>query len=419
MISTLRYSMLVVLALVLVGCRPSSSPLPPMPGTLSPNDTSQPAEPATPTPPDPEIIVTPTTEPEGPGESENSPFAGQAAYVGRDGNLWLVALEGGEPTRLTQDALPLGPGGQQTMITYCCAAWSSDGTYLAYQREVGQARGDGFDFRTELWLYGAQLGEHRPVFGDQRVAGFTWKPGTHQLVFGLPIAEGYIFNRAGQPDASLATGIWAVESGGGEPFELVSPERGLALVAPRFSPNGRFLSFEEVYLIEGRGKFAYYDLQNQEYVAWDEPIGGYAWSPDGESLAYDEVTYTPSGTERIYLVDRQGGEPTNLSPHIQSGYAYGPVFSPAGDRLAYLAEENNNPDAAHHTLRLASPSGGDPLDLGLFEQVMNLAWTPSGEQLVFSAGPYGEQQVIVLDVASGETRLLDSGSFPALCCAAR
>ena len=57
------------------------------------------------------------------------------------------------------------------------------------------------------------------------------------------------FLTRGQPDAALATGIRAIDMDSEETLELVTPERGYALYGPDWSPDGRFLAFEEIFNI--------------------------------------------------------------------------------------------------------------------------------------------------------------------------
>ena len=58
----------------------------------------------------------------------------------------------------------------------------------------------------------------------------------------------------------------------GESSELVKAERGVALYTPIWSPDGRYLGFDELVYMEGRGPFAYYDFEGGQYVAWRTPL---------------------------------------------------------------------------------------------------------------------------------------------------
>jgi Tol biopolymer transport system component len=318
----------------------------------------------------------------------------------------------GEEQALTGDASPLEAGAENETIRYCCPRWSTDSRLLAFQRELGMPVAGGFRLETSLWIYEADSGIVRPALEEMPVSGYAWRPGAHLIAFALPVAPEY-FSASG-PEAQYAQGIMAVDADTGEVSELVAPERGFSLLNPRWSDDGRFLGFEEILAMEGRGQFAYYDFEAQEYFAWEKAIGNYDWSPDGERIAYDYLTYIPTGTERIWINDRQGQNERALTAEAGPGsaYTFNPVFSPQGDQLAYLAGSGGleNP---RHTLFVQPVEGGEPRQLGTFERVNSLGWSPDGERLIFSAGSLEGSLVLEVNVSDGSVRTLAPGSEPA------
>jgi Tol biopolymer transport system component len=349
-----------------------------------------------------------------PGVVDQQP-AVAIVYVGWDGNLWKLGKPGEPLVQLTQDAASPVTGDPlpDQMVQYYHPILSSDGRMVAYNRDVGTPSGDGMSFQFGLWVTDLVTGESRQVL-NEIAAGFSWKPNSHILVYGLGVAQGY-FTIRGEVDQDLAQGIWGVDldQEALQPVELVRPERGYSLVAPTWSPDGRFLAFDEVHLYEGRGMFAYYDLEGQEYISWEEAIGIYSWSADGAMIAYDRLTYMPNGEERIFLRERLSDDERLLSPDFEQGHAFNPVFSPQGDQIAYLAELTGL-DSQTYTLFVQSLTGSAPIALGTFEAARSLNWTADGASLVFSAGPHGEQQVISVDVNDGGVTILSHGSEPAL-----
>jgi dipeptidyl aminopeptidase/acylaminoacyl peptidase len=353
-----------------------------------------------------------------PGEVAEEPAgsgAAPVAFTGQDGNVWVLEAPGVEPRQVTQDAVSGEPGVEQPSETvmYYFLALSSDGQMLAYRRDAGTPVESGMSYESGLWVADLATGESRQVL-DRTPAMFAWKPGTHLLVYGLGVQEGY-FTTRGEVDPDLAQGIWGVDldQEAAEPIELVRPERGYSLALPEWSPDGRFLSFDEVHLYEGRGLFAYYDFESEEYVSWDDAIGGYSWSPDGTQIVYDRLTYAATGEERIFLRERAGGEERQLSPDFEQGYSFSPVFSPQGDRIAYLAAPGG-PDSQSYTLIVQALAGGEPQELGTFEGAWSLDWTPDGGSLVFGAGPYEEQQVHLVNASDGSVTILSQGRDPVL-----
>jgi Tol biopolymer transport system component len=337
---------------------------------------------------------------------EGSASAVAAAFVGKDGNIWVIPGTGEEPRQVTQDAYSdegdRDP--QAERVQYSFPQVSSDGRLVAYRRDAGTPVDYGLEYKFGLWVTDLESGESRQVL-DELTGGFSWKPGTHQLAYSLGADDGY-FSARGQTEADLAKGIWMVDLDGEslEPTELVPPSRGYHLVSPVWSPDGRFVAFDEVNMYEGRGLFAYYQVENGDYVPWEEAIGIYSWSPDGEQIVYDRLTYAATGEERIFVRERQGGEERQISPDFDSGYAFNPVFSPQGDRIAYLAGLGG-PDSSMYTLYVQDLAGGEAVHLGEYEAVQGLTWTPDGTSLAFVAGPFGEQRIHLVSAEDGTVRL--------------
>ena len=77
-------------------------------------------------------------------------------------------------------------------------------------------------------------------------------------------------------------------------------------------------------------------FSTDSYHSWQNPIGNYDWSPAGP-LAYDNLTYLPSGEERIMINDSMNSDEKLFSTSVETGtYAFSPHYSPSGAQLAYL-----------------------------------------------------------------------------------
>ena len=348
-------------------------------------------------------IIQPTAEP----TAEPQASLPAIAYRGQDGNLWYLEAGSETPRQVTFDANPMG--NEEPSIEYNFPRLSSDGTLLAYQLDMGLPMAGGYDLTAGLWVLDLRTGEQRQIL-DGRPVGWAWQPGTHTLAYGPEIDMNYFINR-GQPDPTLATGILSVDLDSGETLELVPPERGYALAGPNWSPDGRFLAFEEVWGMEGSGLFGYYDIENQAYVAWEEAIGSVSWSPDGGQLTYARQTYAASGEERLYLRPRQGDERLIGPDYEGPAYATQPVFSPSGAQIAYLAYLDG-PETQNATLMVLDLDSVEPKPYGSFEGLWEVEWTPDGRQLVFSAGPWESPQIVALDLADGSQTVLAIGSQP-------
>lgn len=195
--------------------------------------------------------------------------------------------------------------------------------------------------------------------------------------------------------------------------ELVKPEGSFAIYLPSWSPDGRYLAFEEVWNYEGSGCFAYYDFETMIYRSWGEAIGLDAWSADSSQIIYDRMTYTTTGDEQIYIRDLTGGDEQMISVNITDGYAFAPAYSPLGDQVAYFVHMGEI-DNQVYDLYVQNLSGGDPLVVGEFISVHPLEWSSDGSFLFFSSGRDESQQISAVSVIDGSISLVANGSSPAV-----
>jgi Tol biopolymer transport system component len=125
------------------------------------------------------------------------------------------------------------------------------------------------------------------------------------------------------------------------------------------------------------------------------------------------LSYTANGTERIFTRPRLSGAEQQVSPNLAQGYAFLPVYSPDGLKIAYLINYNG-PESTQNTLIVQDLQTGEIRELGSYESVWYLEWSSDGRALVFSAGPYESQQVYGYDLVNGAVTVLVQGSQPTL-----
>jgi Tol biopolymer transport system component len=349
---------------------------------------------------DSQIVEEPTPEPTEEVPDYSIPTL---AYIGPDDNIWLLEAGSQTPRQITFDGNRTGSNGDKVVYSY--PLLSSDGILLAYYISVETPSTRGNDSAYGVWVANLISGEERQILSG-RAAGMAWKPGTHLLAYGTGRNSDY-YTSHNDPDSDLDTGISTIDLDSGETLELVAPERGYALSSPNWSPDGRFLAFSERVSME-TGMFAYYDLENQEYVAWDDYVGRPSWSPDGSLLTYDRIYYVPTGEERLYLRPRQGDELLLGPDYDGPAYASQPVFSPAGDQIAYLAFLDGL-EMYTPTIMLHDLTSGEAKPLGQFQDVWEFSWTPDGSHLVFSFGRYPSRHIIALNISDGSQAMLAAG----------
>ena len=144
------------------------------------------------------------------------------------------------------------------------------------------------------------------------------------------------FSSRGDPDSDLTTGISAINLDNGETVDLVAPERGYASLVQTGRRMDDSWHFRRAFMEDA----ACLRITTSKTRNMSPGMRGWevaSWSPNGSLLTYDRITYVPTGDERLYLRPRQGGEQL-LGPDYEGpAYASQPVFSPAGDQIAYLA----------------------------------------------------------------------------------
>ncbi len=169
---------------------------------------------------------------------------------------------------------------------------------------------------------------------------------------------------------------------------------------PALSPDGRSVAFASnqdgnynlyVGLIDGGNLL--------EITRGSDAKGHPAWTPDGASLAYQQLN--PSGLWDIWEVSALGG-----TPHLLLRNAEDPAWSPDGKQLAYT-------QASTGTLWLSTP-GQPPQELGRGIKGQQPRFSPDGKQLAFDVnkvgGPYGSLEVA--DLADASVRALTPTAGP-------
>lgn len=174
--------------------------------------------------------------------------------------------------------------------------------------------------------------------------------------------------------------------------------------APRFAWVENVAGSRNVWVAD-RGRPA---RQVTAYSGDDgQQLSGLALSRDGARLAFvrggdadfpdDALPNTASETteppQQVHVVAPGSGTP------VLVGDGHSPVFSPAGDRLAFARRGEIWIWGGGEARKLATVAG----------EVRRLAWSPDGTRLLFVDARDGRSFVALLDVAQGRLRYLDAG----------
>ena len=133
-------------------------------------------------------------------------------------------------------------------------------------------------------------------------------------------------------------------------------------LAPRFSPNGKWLVFTRYQGTSRTAKSALFVVRVDgsrlhRLTSFSIRAGDADWSPDGKRIVF-EAYPNPASFGDVYAVGAKGGKPVDLTrnPVGQAGSA-DPVWSPEGSRILFLDNRrvNGTPRSGLATMK---PTGG-------------------------------------------------------------
>lgn len=170
------------------------------------------------------------------------------------------------------------------------------------------------------------------------------------------------------------------------------------LISPMFSPDGGrlvYVSFEDkkpVVYVQSLG-----DGSRRKVAAFKGSNSAPAWSPDGRRLA---VVLTRDAASQLYLINADG---SGLSRLTEGGNIdTEPVFSPDGQTVYFTSDRGGSPQ-----IYRVPVSGGDVKRV-TFSGSYNVspAVSPDGRLLAFISRDEGRFRVALLELATGQTRVL-------------
>lgn len=213
--------------------------------------------------------------------------------------------------------------------------------------------------------------------------------------------------------------LWIVPARGGRSRRLAEGEGRQR--APSWSPDGRSIAY--VWETAEWSAVAMADLSDGATPAWPRRVSGQAdfvqdaaWSPDSRFLAWHEwdVPNMPWDGSRIVVADRSTGERRVVAGGDEVATAQ-PRFSPDGRYLAFLCDRggwlnlwiaNADGSGARPLVEEAFEHGGPAWSPGARTHV----WSPTGDQIAYLRNDDGNWQIRIVDVATGATHAIDESA---------
>src|SRR5438876_5436452 len=282
------------------------------------------------------------------------------------------------------------------------AAWSPDGTRVAFHKRLPAGTGVGHRMWSRLPGYDLTLGGMQPAFhppGDRfAIANSVPPPGSNNL---LVVESGRL-----RAEGASAFAEASAEAGSDKPT-VIFHQDGRSVLGPQWSPRGDvivfglgkfgafFNGFHDLFLtaadrVDGGAQIAMVAADGSafhELTSGPNNNGFPSMAPDGRRFVYR--TFGPEG-EGLRVMNIETGAITTLT----RGYDNFPLWSPRGDLIMSSRLEHGDyeiftikPDGTG-VRRLTSSPGNDA----------HQGWSPDGERIVFASSRMGfKDEVIYTD----------------------
>lgn len=253
-------------------------------------------------------------------------------------------------------------------------------------------------------------------------------------------AVAYLVTSYDRASDESRSALWIADWSGKSRAQLT---RGESVSEPRFSPDGRYLSYlaarpagtpTQLWILDRRSGTA------RQLSHCDGDISGYAWSPDARRVVVamraaedpsspkpivvdtyqfkdKDGTYLIAQTRsHLYLLDVGRGACAAVTSDAQRSDSR-PAFSPDGREIAYVSNANGTAHEAANDeiLLLTAATGQTPrrLTSDWSDENQRLAFSPEGKLIAFMHGDdlkynVGMHRLAVFEVATGRVRELSA-----------
>jgi dipeptidyl aminopeptidase/acylaminoacyl peptidase len=245
--------------------------------------------------------------------------------------------------------------------------------------------------------------------------------------------------------------VWTTTWDGHDSLPLTRAAAGIR--APRFSPDGRYVSYVATPPDETTAQLMLLDRRGGEartLTHLTDDLGDYEWAPDGHRIVLvlehnpdgatakpttkprpqpividdwhfkeDIVGYLGRGHDRhLALLDVDSGNVESLTTDA-AFQENAPIWSPDGQKIAYVRvhEKGGERDAHNEIVLIEAHSGATPrvLATDFAANGQHLAFSPDGSLVAYHRGPeakwyaYGQDVIAVVPTSGGAVRAVTAG----------
>jgi Tol biopolymer transport system component len=261
---------------------------------------------------------------------------GSLAY-GVDGDIYVADSDGSNPVRIA-DGEYWGEG----------PIWSPDGRYLAYRH----TNCDGPEDACRHVVISDSQGN---VIAEFPGAGWeiSWSPDSTRVAVWVRFGE--------------TIGVFGVD---GERQALLTMPRGWRQAGdhdPRWLPDGKSLVLQGLVIpIDGS-------------TPYHRPLSGGTYSPDGSRVA-------KATRKSLVIAEADGSNPQV----VFENWAWNPVWSPTGDRIAFTTRERGSGGVQLRVLDVATGTVTSLVDAGGSDHLEVIDFSPEGDRILFARMELGQ-----------------------------
>jgi Tol biopolymer transport system component len=294
-------------------------------------------------------------------------FEGVIAYVGLDGDIYILFGETGQRIQLTYDS---------DQHQYRNLQFSPDNQLLAFLKSDSQKGESRFD------LYVLNLLDKTTRMLAEDVENYDFAPDGESIAFGYDMrinCQSY--------DRNTAHGIWKVSLVTGQLEEIIPASANTPKDSPAFSFDGQWLSYQEYPCFSSGFVTHVWSIVSHEDI--NLGIGDLEWAPDKNLLLWSEDTSYSGGGIAGVILRSPDDKDYQLIYQDKQMTAYASFWSPSKKWIAIVLGTPIDsgpyfaPSEMERRLVLVKPDGSQLQEIYPESDFGSVIWSPTGEQIIF------------------------------------